>query len=240
MKLLSTKDIKKRQDFELDQLDRKKKRISNFIATETEKMNQLNIDFDPEKRKKQKEFNEFCYSLQLKKTRLLEQLGELETRKEIAERSLDKVREEIYFKHQENKSLKFKLEQKEKELVEDKKLISGQMQYINKKIEKIARQEKELIENKKLIKNSLDFINSEKKAFTLEKKEFEKLVQKRKEDLEKQRQTVGEEKKANQIIKTALIEQQAQVEKAWIRIRDERQMLERAKAEIYGRSKKRQ
>ncbi|MFA6171971.1 MAG: hypothetical protein WCW77_00510 [Patescibacteria group bacterium] len=239
MKLLSSKEINKRKNAELDELDRKKRRITSYINTELKKINEVNVNLDPEKKKKRKEFEDFCRGIQFKKANLLEQLAELETRKEISQRSLDNVRDEIYFKHQENKSLKFKLEQKEKELETDRKLISEQLRYVNKKIESIARQEKELIDNKKIIKNSLEFVKGERKKLIGERKEFEKTVSVKKEEIAEEKKKIEEVKKSNQIIKEALIEQQSQIEKEWIRIRDERQMLERAKAEIYGRSKKR-
>lgn len=113
MKLLSKVESDQRLKKEHDELIGKNTQLLNYFTKGIKRLNDLKDNYDPEKAKKTREFENFCRDIDLKKSKKLEELAAVE--KHIEERK------EVYYglvaKQDELIEREFLIKQKEDNLV---------------------------------------------------------------------------------------------------------------------------
>lgn len=89
MKLLSKNEAGHKLQLEKDELVETNIRLREYWQSINDRLNNLKDDYEPDKLQKLKEFEEFCKKLQVKRTKLLEELS-------ILQRGIEQKKELFY------------------------------------------------------------------------------------------------------------------------------------------------
>ena len=235
MRLLSKQEIKAdsmaRHELEV----RRQIKLSQIAEKEIKRINELGGQVDNEKRKVAQDFDRFCDSINQKKFKLDKELHVLEKQLGEGMKPLEEFEKQLYIKEDKVKEMEEVATAKRKEL-------ESLAREINESQVFVAKKTKELVDEELRIGELSVETNVGWSKYHKAKREQEKKFNKRElklADLEQKAKIQAkkglEEANANKAVHLSLMEDKTRQEAEWVRIRDERKTLERAKKEILNR-----
>lgn len=232
MKLFSKKEIKQEIFSKRDQALMQTIRLQRMAKKEIAEGNKINTNISQKKARIVEEFNNFLNDHAQKKQKLLKEITDLERRKEIALVPLDNLKISLIEKQEELDKYDKDLENKRQKLIEEQTSLNKQSELLKSKENELIGREETIIKQENNLNTRINSFNDIKKDFDENSKKINNKQEQIREELEEKEKQVNDTEKANNLTLKTIAEEKAKLKNEWIRVKDERQALNRAKAEI--------